>query len=388
MSSSDLEKATEANPLVVGSSVSAGEGVKKSPWTSLFSPKKSCTKLKYFKPNGRDAKGRVCVAPPQEIVEEGAIKWRTCAVGFFLGKRPPFLAVKRTLEKIWATYGLTEVMTSDQGAFILRFQDIDGVSKAVEKGQLTIGGQPFLVRKWTTNLPMLINDVKKVAIWVRMYGIPLEFWTPKGLSYIASAIGTPLYADFITEGGTRLDFARICIETKVDAECLDSICLTLPNGESMVINVEYSWKPLKCNGCQCFGHSTANYPFASKVEGNSTSRKVLKDEVGTVVSKKQYGKDNMMQVAKGYDKKAKGKSVEIQYPGVNTHKSNRFSMLAPIESHGQHKWSIVMHEEGNLKKYVEDVNSKGKGKENTTSTSKNCQVTTVNGIVWCVMEPP
>ncbi|XP_044478511.1 uncharacterized protein LOC123205587 [Mangifera indica] len=216
-----------------------------------------------------------------------------------------------------ATYGLTEVMTSGQGVFILKFQDMDGVSRAVEEGQLTIGGQPFLVRKCTTNLPMLINDVKKVAIWVRMYDIPLEFWTPKGLSYIASAIGTSFYADSITEGGTRLDFARICIKIKVDAECPDSISLTLSNGESMVINVEYGWKPLKCNGCQCFGHSTANCAFASKLEDSSTSRKVLKDRAGMVVSKKQYGKDNMMQVAKGYDKKAKGKSVEIQNPGCD-----------------------------------------------------------------------
>ncbi|XP_044503435.1 uncharacterized protein LOC123224020 [Mangifera indica] len=197
---------------------------------------------------------------------------------------------------------------------------------------------------------MLINDVKKVAIWVRMYGIPFEFWTPKGLSYIASAIGTPLYADSITEEETRLDYARICIEIKVDTECPDSICLTLPNGECMVINVEYSWKPLKCNVCQCFGHSTANCSFASKLEGSSSSQKILKDEAGTVVSKKQNRKDNMMQEVKGYDKKAKGKGVEIQKPVVITHKSNRFSVLAIKESHEQDKRSIVMHEEGNLER--------------------------------------
>ncbi|XP_044479670.1 uncharacterized protein LOC123206505 [Mangifera indica] len=163
---------------------------------------------------------------------------------------------------------------------------MDGVTRAVEEGQLTIGGQPFLIRKWITNLPMMINDVKKVAIWVRLFGIPFEYWSPKGLSYIASAIGTPLYADSITEGGTRLDFARICIEIKVDAECLESISLTLSNGESMVINVKYSWKPLKCNACQCFGHSTASCSLASKLVSSSSSQKILKDGAGMIVSKK------------------------------------------------------------------------------------------------------
>ncbi|XP_044497611.1 uncharacterized protein LOC123219680 [Mangifera indica] len=138
-----------------------------------------------------------------------------------------------------------------------------------------------------------------------MYGIPLKLWTPKGLNYIASAIGNPLYVDSITKEGTRLDYTRICIEIKLDAECPDSICLSLPNGECMVINVEYSWKPLKCNGCQCFGHSTANYTLATKLGDDSTSRKILKDGVGIVLPRKPNGKDKMVQEAKGYDKKTK-----------------------------------------------------------------------------------
>ncbi|XP_044510172.1 uncharacterized protein LOC123228789 [Mangifera indica] len=214
-----------------------------------------------------------------------------------------------------------------------------------------------------------------------LYGIPLEYWSPKGLSYIASAIGNPLYADSITEGGTRLDFARICIEIKVDAECPESISLTLPNGESMLINVEYSWKPLKCNVCQCFGHSTANCSFAPKFEGSSSSRKILKDGAGMIVSKKQHGKDNMMKVANDNDKKAKGKGMEIHKSVVNTNKNNRYSALANYESHEQDKRNLVMYEEENSEKSNEGVNSAGKEKMNAASTSKNSQVTTASGIV-------
>ncbi|XP_044507210.1 uncharacterized protein LOC123226746 [Mangifera indica] len=374
MESSGQEKSTEA-PLV-----SVGVKDNKAPWSSLFTPKESCTKLEYYEPKGRDAKGRVCVAPPLEIAEEGAAKWRTCAVGFFLGKRPPFLTVKRTLEKIWASYGLREVMTSGQGVFILKFQDMDGVSRAVEVGQITIGGQPFIVRKWTTNLPMMINDVKKVAIWVRLYGIPLEFWSPKGLSYIASAIGNPLYMDAVTEGGTRLEFARICIEIKVDAECPETINLTLPNGENLVINVEYSWKPLKCNGCQCFGHSTANCHFAPKHEGSTSSWKNLKDGDGMITTKKLIGKDSKLKVANGNDKKAKGKGVENHNLGGNTNKNNRYSALAIHEANEQIKRSTMMVEEVYPEKTNEEVISAGKEKLNEASTSKSSQGTTAKGI--------
>ncbi|XP_044491492.1 uncharacterized protein LOC123215458 [Mangifera indica] len=264
-------------------------------------------------------------------------------------------------------------MTSGQGVFILKFQDLDGVMRAVEEGQLTIARQPFLVRKWTTNLPMLINDVKKVAIWVRMYGIPLKFWTPKGLSYIASAIGNPLYVDSITEEGTRLDYARICIEIKVDSECPDSICLSLLNGECMVINVEYSWKPIKCNGCQCFGHSTANCTLATKLGDDSTSWKILKDGAGIVLPRKLNGKNKMVQETKGYDKKTKGKLVEMQKSlGKNllAHKSNRFSALAIKETQELDKVSIMLNEEEKHESITGDTKTEGKKYVSEASTSK------------------
>ena len=41
--------------------------------------------------------------------------------------------------------------------------------------------------------------------------IPVELWTEEGLSYLASAVGEPLYADSSTELKRRLSFARICV---------------------------------------------------------------------------------------------------------------------------------------------------------------------------------
>ncbi|XP_044472222.1 uncharacterized protein LOC123200907 [Mangifera indica] len=291
MDSPTLGKVSDFGPCLVEHSEVDGEVVKRAPWNSLFTPKKSNVKLEFFEPKGKDSKGRICVAPPQEVAEQGAIKWNTCAVGFFLRKRPPFLTVKRALEMMWTTFGLIDVMTSGQGVIILKFQDIEGASRAVEEGQLTMQGQSFLIRKWTTNLPMVINDVKKVAIWVKMYGIPLKFWTPKGLSYLASAIGNPLYMDSITEEGIRLEYARVCIEIEVDSECPEDISLTLPNGETMVINVEYAWKPIKWNGCKCFGHSTASCSLAFKQGDDITSRNSLKKVDGIMVPTRLHGKD-------------------------------------------------------------------------------------------------
>lgn len=78
---------------------------------------------------------------------------------------------------------------------------------------------------------MIVNYVKVVAIWIKFFGIPLEFWTSKELSKIASSVGKPLYTDLVMKKGIKLDYARIYVEIVVDSGCLKSIDLCLPNGE-------------------------------------------------------------------------------------------------------------------------------------------------------------
>ncbi|XP_044503414.1 uncharacterized protein LOC123223995 [Mangifera indica] len=98
------------------------------------------------------------------------------------------------------------------------------------------------------------ENIKKIAVWVKFYGIPLEFWSLKGFSHIASVLGRPLYVDLATEERSRLEYASICVEISVNHDFPDTIELVLPNKENVAIRLEYAWKPLKCNLCKMFGH--------------------------------------------------------------------------------------------------------------------------------------
>lgn len=97
--------------------------------------------------------------------------------------------------------------------------------KLVEEGTWMFGDQLMFVQKWTKNLSIVTGKIKKVGVWVKIYDIPLEFWSEKGFSYIASGLGHLLYLDSVTTDGTRLEFARICIEMEVD-ECSTQTSLT------------------------------------------------------------------------------------------------------------------------------------------------------------------
>ncbi|KAG5565975.1 hypothetical protein RHGRI_001788 [Rhododendron griersonianum] len=132
---------------------------------------------------------KIVVQPPEEVVTLGNEKWKDCVVGYFIDRKLPFTTVKSIAEKIWAKFGLIDVLSNDEG-----------------------------------------------------------------LSYVASALGRPLYADRMTETCKRLNYAKICVEIDVNYELLDSFDVVLANGDTFPIKVWHPWKPLKCDKCKVFGH--------------------------------------------------------------------------------------------------------------------------------------
>lgn len=77
-------------------------------------------------------------------------------------------------------------------------------------------------------------------MWVRLYGLPLEYWTPSGLSHLASAVGRPLlYADSMTASRRRISYARICVEIDASKNLIRDLDLLGEQGDRMTVFVEY-----------------------------------------------------------------------------------------------------------------------------------------------------
>ncbi|XP_062155223.1 uncharacterized protein LOC133863288 [Alnus glutinosa] len=81
-------------------------------------------------------------------------------------------------------------------------------------------------------------------------------WTSNGLSYVASGVSVPLYANKVTEEQKRLGFARVLIEIDVHSTCPKELIICRANGDIVTVGVVYSWLPPKCSTCGTFGHAT------------------------------------------------------------------------------------------------------------------------------------
>ncbi|KAL2231024.1 UNVERIFIED_CONTAM: Transposon TX1 uncharacterized protein [Sesamum indicum] len=202
--------------------------------------------------------GEVIVRPTLDIIRNGSKRWRTTAVGYFLGKRPYFHHVKEFAMSVWSD--LTEVTATTNGFFFFQFKTVIAMEDVIEGGPWLFQGQPIVLQKWEPGMALRKLKHTQVLVWIKLRHLPMELWTEEGLSIVASGVGKPLYPDAITRACTRLDFARVCVMLDATSNLPKHIIIMTPNedgGESPCkIDVEYEWLPTRCNTCMTLGHTT------------------------------------------------------------------------------------------------------------------------------------
>ncbi|KAL2225589.1 UNVERIFIED_CONTAM: hypothetical protein Sindi_2981200 [Sesamum indicum] len=133
--------------------------------------------------------GEVVVRPSLDAVRNGSKRWKSTAVGYFLGKRPYYHHLKEFAHSVWPA---------------LR--------------------EPIVLQKWEPGMAMRKLKHTQVPVWIKLRHLPMEFWTTEGLS-------TPLYPDAITRACTRLDFARVCVMIDATQKLHKHIIVMAPDEE-------------------------------------------------------------------------------------------------------------------------------------------------------------
>ncbi|GKF22338.1 RNA-directed DNA polymerase, eukaryota, reverse transcriptase zinc-binding domain protein [Tanacetum coccineum] len=172
----------------------------------------------------------------------------------------------------------------------------DGMKYIVDQSPWIVNGKPLIVQKWDSVVVIKKETPCKILVWIRLYNVPIEAWSIKGISAISSRLGRPIMMDQMTtdmckEGSGRLGYVRVLVEVDAGKEYLEKIEINYVDAMKKVkmtkwVKVEYSWKPDKCNHCKVFGH-TFNFckakPISEKSEVNQeASVKGNKDSEGFV----------------------------------------------------------------------------------------------------------
>ncbi|GAV81837.1 DUF4283 domain-containing protein/zf-CCHC_4 domain-containing protein [Cephalotus follicularis] len=136
----------------------------------------------------------------------------------------------------------------------------------MDNGPWDIWGYHIALRKWTKGMSHKLEECNSIPVWVKLSNVPVHLWTKLGLSYIASVLGRPLYMDAPTTNRQALTYARVCVDILATSSFLNSILLDLDDGTSIVVGVEYPWKPQACSLCKVFDHANESCPKAVRRE--------------------------------------------------------------------------------------------------------------------------
>ncbi|KAL2251931.1 UNVERIFIED_CONTAM: hypothetical protein Sindi_2315400, partial [Sesamum indicum] len=173
--------------------------------------------------------GEVVVRPSLDAVRNGSKRWKSTAVGYFLGKRPYYHHLKEFAHSVWPA--LREVTATTNGFFFFQFKTVFDMEEIIEGGPWLFQGQPIVLQKWEPGMAMRKLKHTQVPVWIKLRHLPMEFWTTEGLSTVASGVGKPLYPDAITRACTRLDFARVCVMIDATQKLHKHIIVMAPDEE-------------------------------------------------------------------------------------------------------------------------------------------------------------
>ncbi|XP_028553732.1 uncharacterized protein LOC114580392 [Dendrobium catenatum] len=206
----------------------------------------------------------------KEFTDVAAAEWNLCLVGYSIGKRPYYEALKETSKRIWKLKGTFQLIALADGFFLFKFSLLEDFDMVWSKGAWFFHGKPFIFQKWTKNFHPTRENFTSVMIWVRVHNLPLVCWNSEGISKIASKIGILIVVDALTATKTRLTYARICIQVSTSL-FLDTLVVSI-EGEVINLQVQYEWKPTPCTSCASLAHSSTQCPSSQHTEKNEITQ--------------------------------------------------------------------------------------------------------------------
>lgn len=116
-------------------------------------------------------------------------------------------------------------------------------------GPWMVADHYLTVRTWHPNFDPFEASIDKVAVWVRLPDLAMEYYDSAVLWKIGDRIGKTLKVDRATSGGLRGNFARICVEVDLTKPLLAKIKL-----RRRILRIMYEGLHLICFQCGQYGH--------------------------------------------------------------------------------------------------------------------------------------
>lgn len=188
-------------------------------------------------------------------------KWHTTLIIKLMGSSLGYMHLKRRLQALWKLQGRMDLSCIGNGYLLATFYSKEDYYFALEGGPWVIQNHYLTVQTWKSNFNPWSEQIRKLAIWVRLPGLPVDYYDRKFFYTLGNMIGKAIKVDEMTLTKARTLYARMCVEVDLDAPLLPSYSV-----DGNALKIEYEGLHLICFHCGRFGHNLDTCPSKRKQE--------------------------------------------------------------------------------------------------------------------------
>ena len=175
--------------------------------------------------------------------------WGNAIIVKTFGRKVGFLFLSTKLRTMWMPTGRMDIIDLGNDFFLIKFELQTDLEVVLKGGPWFVGQQFLAIRKWEPEFKAEEASLSSVAVWVRLPGLPIEFYEPTMLKKIGRAIGPVLRIDSYTANGVRGRFARLCVQVNIEQPLINTVKIG-----KMTQLVQYEGINMLCFECGRLGH--------------------------------------------------------------------------------------------------------------------------------------
>ncbi|XP_058727196.1 uncharacterized protein LOC131598631 [Vicia villosa] len=138
-------------------------------------------------------------------------RWRRGVIVKLLGRKIGYKALETRLNQMWVRKGVISIIDLSNDYYLVAFSHEDDKKAALGNGPWFIYDHYLTVKDWRPNFQPNTDSIDEVAVWVRIYGLPIEYYDPRALTVFGNRIGRTIKVDKTTIKQERGKYARICV---------------------------------------------------------------------------------------------------------------------------------------------------------------------------------
>lgn len=160
-----------------------------------------------------------------------------------------FVDLKAKLSSLWKSIGQWGMISLGKGFYEFSFASTEDLRRVWTVGSWSLKPGFLHLSPWTPDLNPNAQRQTHAECWVRILGLPQEYWNPKIFFAIAASVGTQIAIDEATSKRTFGHFGRVLMDLDLNNNPCYQI-LVEREGFAFFLGLSYENLPLFCYNCQ------------------------------------------------------------------------------------------------------------------------------------------